>query len=123
MEEDDKFNLKKEEKTFIKILLMGKRSVGKTSMKSLIFHNLSAKDTLNLALTNEIEETHLKFMKDIYINIIDCCSQKDFIDQYFDAKKKSMFSNVGILVFVAEAENFKGKNVQDNLDDITYFEK
>ena len=123
MEEVHNFNLKKEEKPFTKILLMGKASVGKTSMKALIFHNQSAKDTLNLALTNEIEETHLRFMKDIHINILDCCSQKHYIDQYFDSKKKSIFSNVGILVFVAEAENFNHRNAQDNLDDTIFFEK
>ena len=123
MKEVDNFNLIKEEKPFIKILLMGKTRVGKTSMKSLIFHNHSAKDTLNLALTNEIEETHLRFMKDIYISILDCCSQKDYIDQYFGSKKNSIFSNVGILVFVAEAENFNRRDEQDNLDDTTYFEK
>lgn len=123
MENDDNFNLKREEKNFIKILLMGKSGVGKTSMKSIIFQNQAAKDTLELAYTNEIEETHIKFMKNIYLSILDCCSREHYIKKYFDSKKETLFSNVSILIFVAEAENYNFLNSQDNLDDTVFFEK
>jgi Ras-related GTP-binding protein A/B len=102
---------------------MGKMGVGKTSIKSLIFQNKSAKDTLNLAFTNEVEESHLRFMKNISLDLLDCCSKEDFIKQYFDTKKNAIFSNVDILVFVVEAENYNHRNENDNLDDIVYFEK
>lgn len=123
MENDDNFNLKREEKNFIKILLMGKTGVGKTSMKSIIFQNQSAKDTLDLAYTNEIEETHIKFMKNLYLSILDCCSREHYIKKYFDSKKETLFSNVNILIFVAEAENYNFLNLLDNLDDTVFFEK
>ena len=105
----------------IKVLLMGKTGVGKTSIKSLIFHNKSPKDTLDLAFTNEVEVTHLRFMKNIYIKILDCCSRE--IKQYFDSKKEKIFSKVRIFIFVAEAENYNHKNEHDKLDDLIYFEK
>ena len=124
MEEKENLNIINDNKSpFKKILLMGKIGVGKTSIKSIIFQNKSAKDTLNLAYTNEVEETHLRFMKNISLNLLDCCSKEEFIKQYFDTKKNAIFSNVDILVFVVEAENYNHKNENDNLDDIIYFEK
>ena len=124
MEEKENLNVINENKNpFTKILLMGKMGVGKTSIKSLIFQNKSAKDTLNLAFTNEVEESHLRFMKNISLDLLDCCSKEDFIKQYFDTKKNAIFSNADILVFVVEAENYNHRNENDNLDDIVYFEK
>ena len=124
MEEKENLNVINENKNpFTKILLMGKMSVGKTSIKPLIFQNKSAKDTLNLAFTNEVEESHLRFMKNISLDLLDCFSKEDFIKQYFDTKKNAIFSNVDILVFVVEAENYNHRNENDNLDDIVYFEK
>ena len=98
MEKDDKPNLTKEEKTLYKILLMGKTEVGKTSMKSIIFQNQSGKDTLDLAYTNEIEETRIRFMKNINLSIVDTYSKDNYIKEYFDLKKKSLFSKVDIFV-------------------------
>lgn len=124
MEEKENLNVINDDKSpFTKILLMGKMGVGKTSIKSIIFQNKSAKDTLNLAFTNEVEESHLRFMKNISLDLLDCCSKEDFIKQYFDTKKNTIFSNVDILVFVVEAENYNHRNENDNLDDIVYFEK
>lgn len=124
MEEKENLNVINENKNpFTKILLMGKMGVGKTSIKSIIFQNKSAKDSLNLAFTNEVEESHLRFMKIISLDLLDCCSKEDFIKQYFDTKKNAIFSNVDILVFVVEAENYNHRNENDNLDDIVYFEK
>ena len=124
MEEKENLNVINETKNpFTKILLMGKKGVGKTSIKSIIFQNKSAKDTLNLAYTNEVEESHLRFMKNISLDLLDFCSKEDFIKQIFDTKKNTIFSNVDILVFVVEAENYNHRNENDNLDDIVYFEK
>ena len=62
-------------------------------------------------------------MKNISLDLLDCCSKEDFIKQYFDTKKNAIFSNADILVFVVEAENYNHRNENDNLDDIVYFEK
>lgn len=124
MEENENLNVIKDEKNSLtKVLLMGKTGVGKTSIKSIIFQNKSPKDTLELAYTNEVEESHLKFMKNISLDLLDCCSKEDYIKQYFNEKKKAIFSNVGIFVFVVEAENYNHRNENDNLDDLVYFQK
>lgn len=120
MEEKDNLNEINEDNKPIKILLMGTEGVGKTSIKSIIFENKTIKDTINLCSTNEIEETHLNFLNNIPITILDCCSKNDYSKQYFDTKKKIIFSNVGVLIFVFEAKiDYK----KENENELKYFEK
>ena len=106
-----------------KILLMGKASVGKTSMRSIIFANQAPKDTFVFTYTNEIAETHLRFMGNLSINLLDCGGQVDFIKQYFETKTESIFSNVKVLIFVVEAENYSNQNDNNSIEDLTYFKK
>ena len=116
MEENDELNKIKEEK-FKKILLMGKAGVGKTSIKSVIFEYKSPKDTLELDNTNEIEVSHIKFMNNVFIKLLDCCGKEEYLTQYLGPKKNFVFSNVDILIYVTEV------NKKRDFDDIEYFEK
>ena len=115
----------KEEKLFTKILLMGNKGVGKTSMKSIIFQQQLPKDTLKLASTNEIEEIHSQLMGKINIHLIDCCSSEEYINKYFDTKKDKIFSEVNILIFVTDIFSPKEKDTNFNKynKDIEYFLK
>jgi Ras-related GTP-binding protein A/B len=115
----------KEKETFTKILLMGNKGVGKTSIKSIIFQQQLPKDTLKLAPTNEVEEVHSQLMGHINIHLIDCCSKEDYMNKYFDTKKKKFFSEVNILVFVTEifSSDDKDKQVKKYNEDIEYFLK
>ena len=105
-------------KSFIKILLMGKQGVGKTSIKSIIFQQQLAKDTLKIAPSIEIEEIHAKIMGNININLIDCCSKSEYMKKYFATKKEKILSKVDILIFVVDASNTNEK--ETSLD---YFKK
>lgn len=122
MEENENLNKINEENLPKKILLMGKTGVGKTAIKSIIFQNKTAVDTLKLCSTNEIEETHLYFINNLHINVFDCVdfsSKDDNIKQYFKNKKKFIFSNVEILIFVVQPE----KNNKIEEEESQYFEK
>jgi Ras-related GTP-binding protein A/B len=106
-----------------KILLMGNKGVGKTSMRSIIFKNFSAKDTFNIPLTKQIATSQVNFMGGNVLKILDCGGQEEFKKEYFQSKIE-LFDNVKILVFVVEAEKKKKNNQQDNNDDdILYFNK
>ena len=111
-------NEKNKKKSFVKILLMGKTGVGKTSINSIIFQQQLAKDTLKLAPSIEIEEIHSKLMGNININLMDCCSKDEYVKKYFTTKKEKIFSKVNILIFVVDASNTKDK--ESSLD---YFKK
>lgn len=43
-----------------KVLLMGKSRSGKTSMRSIIFANYGAKDTMRLGPTLDVEHSHVR---------------------------------------------------------------
>ena len=109
-----------EENLPLKILLLGRPGVGKTSLKSIIFEKKQAIDTFKLSSTNEIKEIHFNFMNNIPITLLDTPSKEDYIKQYFTTKKEFIFSNVGVLIFVIEPEHSK-KSESDN--ELTYFGK
>ena len=52
-----------------KVLLMGKSGAGKTSMRSIIFANYMARDTMRLSPTLDVEHTHVRFLGIIIIYI------------------------------------------------------
>jgi Ras-related GTP-binding protein A/B len=103
-----------------KILLMGKAAVGKTSMRYIIFANCAPRDTFVLEWTHDVNESRLRFMGNMILNLLDCGGQNEFIKQYLDSKRQTIFSNVEILVFVIEGKKLKHSN---NNDDLTYFEE
>ena len=111
------------EKSFTKILLMGNKGSGKTSIKSIIFQQKLPKDTIRLAPTKEIEEIHVKIMGSININLIDCCSKDEYNNKYFDTKKEKIFSKVDILIFVIDALEFIKDVNSERKKSLDYFKK
>ena len=107
----------------LKILLMGKAKVGKTSMRSIIFANKAPEETKQLGFTENVNETHSKFLGKLYLDLYDCGGQEDFVKQYLESRRDKIFSDVGVLIFVVEAENYDNRNDDDHIEDISYFEK
>ena len=113
----------KKEVEGLKILLMGKAKVGKTSMRSIIFANKAPEETKQLGFTENVNETHSKFLGKLYLDLYDCGGQEDFVKQYLESRRDKIFSDVGVLIFVVEAENYDNRNDDDHIEDISYFEK
>ena len=115
-----KLEIKLEEKNepeILKVLLVGKKGVGKTAIKSIIFDNLEPQETLNFSPTEEIEETHVNFINNLYIDVLDFGSNESNIKQSLSTKKELFFSNVGILIYILDAKEEK------NDDDLKLFEE
>ena len=123
IEEDKKNKKEKKEIEGLKILLMGKAKVGKTSMRSIIFANKAPEETKQLGFTENVNETHSKFLGKLYLDLYDCGGQEDFVKQYLESRRDKIFSDVGVLIFVVEAENYDNRNDDDHIEDISYFEK
>ena len=122
MEEKNEIKLEikledKNEPEILKVLLVGKKGVGKTAIKSIIFDNLEPQETLNFAPTEEIEETHVNFINNLYIDVLDFGSNESNIKQSLSTKKELFFSNVGILIYILDAKEEK------NCDDLKLFEE
>jgi Ras-related GTP-binding protein A/B len=81
-----------------KMLLMGKSGAGKTSMRSIIFANYVAKDTMKLGYTLDIEHVNIRFLGNLTLNLWDCGGQYRFFESYFE--NDTMFRNVEVLIYV-----------------------
>jgi len=122
MEEKNEIKLEiklenKNEPEILKVLLVGKKGVGKTAIKSIIFDNLEPQETLNFAPTEEIEETHVNFINNLYIDVLDFGSNESNIKQSLSTKKELFFSNVGIVIYILDAKEEK------NDEDLKLFEE
>ena len=74
-----------------KVLLMGKSGAGKTSMRSIIFANYMARDTMRLSPTLDVEHTHVRFLGNLVLNLWDCGGQFRFYESYFDSQRDTIF--------------------------------
>ena len=88
-----------------KVLLMGKAHSGKTSMRSIIFANYLARDTMRLSPTLELEHHHVKFLGDLVLNLWDCGGQDAFYESYFERDRETIFRSVELLIYVFDIES------------------
>lgn len=58
-----------------KVLLMGKSGAGKTSMRSIIFANYAAKDTMRLGPTLDVEHSHVRYYVQVSVSACSCCAE------------------------------------------------
>lgn len=86
-----------------KILLMGLRRSGKSSIQKVVFHKMSPNETLFLESTNKIVKQDVTNSSFIQFSIWDFPGQIDFFDQTFDSD--TIFGGCGALVFVIDAQD------------------
>lgn len=70
---------------------MGKAGSGKTSMRSIIFANYLARDTMRLSPTLDVEHSHVRFLGSLVLNLWDCGGQDAFYESYFDSQRDLIF--------------------------------
>jgi Ras-related GTP-binding protein A/B len=95
---------------------MGKCGAGKTSMRSIIFANYLARDTMRLTPTLDVEHTHVRFLGNLVLNLWDCGGQYRFYESYFDSQRDTIFRNVEVLIYVFDVDSGDLEN------DITLFD-
>jgi len=88
-----------------KVLLMGKSGSGKTSMRSIIFANYLARDTMRLGPTLGVENSHVRFLGNLVLNLWDCGGQDAFMENYFESQRDQIFRNVEVLIYVFDIES------------------
>lgn len=93
-----------------KVLLMGKSGAGKTSMRSIIFANYMARDTMRLSPTLDVEHTHVRFLGNLVLNLWDCGGQYRFYENYFDSQRDTIFRNVEVLIYVFDIDSGDTEN-------------
>jgi Ras-related GTP-binding protein C/D len=86
-----------------RILLMGLRRSGKSSIQKVVFHKMSPNETLFLESTNKIVKDDINNSSFVQFQIWDFPGQIDFFDSSFDSDM--IFGGCGALVFVIDAQD------------------
>ncbi|XP_061660482.1 ras-related GTP-binding protein C-like [Syngnathoides biaculeatus] len=86
-----------------RILLMGRRRSGKSSIQKVVFHKMSPNETLFLESTNKIYKDDISSSSFINFQIWDFPGQVDFCDPTFDSEM--IFNGTGALIFVIDAQD------------------
>lgn len=97
-----------------KVLLMGKSGSGKTSMRSIIFANYLARDTMRLGPTLGVENSQVRFLGNLVLNLWDCGGQDAFMENYFESQRDQIFRNVEVLIYVFDIESHERKKDLEN---------
>uniref|UniRef100_A0A673KDB6 Ras-related GTP-binding protein n=1 Tax=Sinocyclocheilus rhinocerous TaxID=307959 RepID=A0A673KDB6_9TELE len=86
-----------------RILLMGLRRSGKSSIQKVVFHKMSPNETLFLESTNKIYKDDISGSSFVNFHIWDFPGQVDFFDPTFDYEM--IFRGTGALIFVIDAQD------------------
>uniref|UniRef100_A0A1B6CL71 Ras-related GTP-binding protein n=1 Tax=Clastoptera arizonana TaxID=38151 RepID=A0A1B6CL71_9HEMI len=86
-----------------RILLMGLRRSGKSSIQKVVFQKMSPNETLFLESTNKIVKEDISNSSFVQFQIWDFPGQIDFFDPSFDSDM--IFGGCGALVFVIDAQD------------------
>ncbi|XP_051526669.1 ras-related GTP-binding protein C-like [Myxocyprinus asiaticus] len=86
-----------------RILLMGLRRSGKSSIQKVVFHKMSPNETLFLESTNKIHKDDISGSSFVNFHIWDFPGQVDFFDPTFDYEM--IFRGTGALIFVIDAQD------------------
>src|SRR3989338_998931 len=86
-----------------RILLMGKKKSGKSSIQKVVFHKMSPNETMFLESTSKIVKSDISNSSFVQFQIWDFPGQIDFFDDAFDSE--AIFAMAGALVFVIDAQD------------------
>ncbi|KAI9818594.1 MAG: GTP-binding protein gtr2 [Thelocarpon impressellum] len=84
-----------------RLLLMGQRRSGKTSISSVVFHKMPPPETLFLESTSRIQRDSMHSFMDF--QVWDFPGQLDFLDPQFDVE--NIFGEIGALIWVIDAQD------------------
>nr|KAG5688382.1 hypothetical protein BaRGS_010525 [Batillaria attramentaria] len=86
-----------------RILLMGLRRSGKSSIQKVVFHKVSPNETLFLESTNKIVKDDVSNSSFVQFQVWDVPGQVDFFDPTFDSE--TIFGGCHALIFVIDAQD------------------
>lgn len=85
-------------------------------MRSVIFQSHSARDTKRLGATIDVEQSAVRFLGSLVLNLWDCGGQNAFTDNYLTTQKDTIFANVAVLIYVFDITSTEWES------DLRYFE-
>lgn len=86
-----------------RILLMGLRRSGKSSIQKVVFHKVSPNETLFLESTNKVVKEDVTNCSFVVFQIWDLPGHLDYFDSTFDSEH--IFGGCGALIFVIDSQD------------------
>ena len=98
-------NQQKKDKSFDtrKLLMMGCKNAGKTSIHSMLFSDFTAYQTRSIPFTTNINESNVMFLG-YKLRINDCGGQHDLMSHYVRDVPHQVFTDVQFLVYVFDIQ-------------------
>jgi len=88
-----------------RILLMGTRRSGKSSIQKVVFHKMSPHETLFLESTNEVRNRDISTSALVQFQLLDFPGNFDFFGKKSKITPERIFKKTGALVFVIDAQD------------------
>ena len=88
-----------------RLLLMGSRRSGKSSIQKVVFHKMSPHETLFLEATNEIRVRDISTSALLQFHLLDFPGNFDLTDRRSSVTAEKIFRKPGTLVFVIDAQD------------------
>lgn len=85
-------------------------------MRSIIFANYLARDTMRLGPTLGVENSHVRFLGNLVLNLWDCGGQDAFMENYFESQRDQIFRHVEVLIYVFDIESHERKKDLEQFD-------
>lgn len=92
-----------------KLLLMGLRRSGKSSIQRVVFHKMSPAETLFLESTNKIVKDVVPHTSFIQFHVWDFPGQVDFLSSTFDTE--TIFTGCGAILYVIDSQDNYGESL------------
>jgi len=94
---------------------MGRSGSGKTSMRSIIFANYLARETMRLGPTLGTENSDVLKLGNLTLTLWDCGGQDAFMEDYLERHRGQIFRNVEVLIYVFSVDS------QDRKKDLEHY--
>jgi Ras-related GTP-binding protein A/B len=62
----------------------------------------------------DVEQSYVRFLGNLILNLWDCGGQEAFMECYFAAQKDNIFKNVEVLIYVFDVQSQELDKVQNN---------
>lgn len=86
-----------------RIILMGLRRSGKSSIQKVVFNKMSPNETLFLESTTRVHKTDVSNSSFVQFQVWDFPGQLDYLDATFDSEK--IFGDCGAVIFVLDSQD------------------
>lgn len=85
--------------------MIGRKSSGKTAMKSIIFANYHTKETMRLTQNTEMQTCNVNLLGCLQLLFLDCKTYDFFVSEALNPLLEQVVKNVAVMIYVLDVSN------------------